>query len=189
MARERAAALYARTGALFEKAKTMATDLSREEMIALLTEQGKIIAEQEELLTLADDAFRAEKRALQADHAMAMMDQVQKEGAFISFATDSLRALETRLQTMMQKVFTDRAVSKKEKDMLREQIKILSNLIIDMANIAPLPREMLQPEARLRMNSPKSANQPPRPCLSWQKSLSSLTKTRVRIQRKPHARP
>jgi hypothetical protein len=137
VARERAAALYARTGALFEKAKTMATDLSREEMIALLTEQSKIIAEQEELLTLADDAFRAEKRALQADHAMTMMDQVQKEGAFISFATDSLKALETRLQAMMQKVFTDRAVSKKEKDMLREQIEILSALIVDMGRHRP----------------------------------------------------
>ena len=119
VARERAAALYARTGALFEKAKTMETDLSREELIALLTEQGKIIAEQEELLTLADDTFRAEKRALQADHAMTLMDQAQKEGAFIAFATDSLKALEARLQSMMQKVFTDSAVSKKEKDMLR----------------------------------------------------------------------
>ncbi|MCG4254111.1 tyrosine-type recombinase/integrase [Acetobacter senegalensis] len=165
VARERAAALYARTGALFEKAKTMETDLSREDLIALLTEQGKIIAEQEELLTLADDAFRAEKRALQADHAMTLMNQVQKEGAFISFATDSLKALEARLQSMMQKVFTDSAVSKKEKDMLREQIKSLSTLIVDLGKHRPAglteapagsPVENERPQARKPTSPPLS---------------------------------
>ncbi|MBS0981546.1 hypothetical protein JK174_12490, partial [Acetobacter thailandicus] len=166
VARERAAALYARTGALFEKAKTMETDLSREDLIALLTEQGKIIREQEELLTLADEAFRAEKRALQADHAMILMNQVQKEGAFISFATESLKALEARLQSMMQKVFTDSAVSKKEKDMLREQIKSLSTLIVDLgkhrpAGLAEAPANS-PPEATL----PIRATRPASPLLS-----------------------
>ncbi|MBS1003991.1 DUF6538 domain-containing protein [Acetobacter thailandicus] len=166
VARERAAALYARTGALFEKAKTMDTDLSREDLIAMLTEQGKIIREQEELLTLADEAFRAEKRALQADHAMTLMDQVQKEGAFISFATESLRTLETRLQNMMQKVFTASAVSKKEKDMLREQISSLSTLIVDLgkhhpAGLAEAPANS-PPEATL----PARAIRPASPLLS-----------------------
>ncbi|MFT9165515.1 MAG: DUF6538 domain-containing protein [Komagataeibacter saccharivorans] len=166
VARERAAALYARTGALFEKAKTMETGLSRKDLIALLTEQGKkIIAEQEELLTLADDAFRAEKRALQADHTMTLMDQVQKEGAFISFATDSLKTLEVRLQSMMQKVFTDNAVSKKEKDMLREQIKSLSTLIVDLGKHRPASLTEAPAGSAIEDEQPK-ARKPTSPPLS-----------------------
>ena len=42
VARERAAALYARTGALFEKSKTIETELSREDLIALLTELPRV---------------------------------------------------------------------------------------------------------------------------------------------------
>lgn len=42
-------------------------------------------------------AFRTEKRALQADHTMTQMDRAQKEGAFISFAADSLKAPKTHL--------------------------------------------------------------------------------------------
>ncbi|WP_086644895.1 hypothetical protein [Acetobacter sp. DsW_063] len=96
---------------------------------------------------------------------MTLMDQVQKEGAFISFATDSLKALETRLQSMMQKVFTDSAVSKTEKDMLREQIRSLSTLIVDLSKHRPAgltkapagsPVEGEQPKARKPASPPLS---------------------------------
>ncbi|WP_173575327.1 DUF6538 domain-containing protein [Acetobacter sicerae] len=189
VARERAAALYARTGALFEKAKTMETDLSREDLIALLTEQGKIIAEQEELLTLADDAFRAEKRALQADHTLTLMNQAQKEGAFISFATDSLKALEARLQSMMQKVFTDSAVSKKEKDMLREQIKSLSTLIVDLGKHRPAAPASGPVESTVENAQPKTRKPTSPPLSVMAENLSLQTKTRAKIPEKRHAKP
>ena len=132
IARERAADLYARTGDFFHKARTLDEQASPTLLQELLTLQTQMIRDQETTLSLAEECHALEQKAEKARHAMGMLAQVQKESAFLQQSRDHLAAIQTRLESLSQRLKTGSAVSAKEKEMLRGEANRLAAMIVDI---------------------------------------------------------
>ncbi|MFT9027242.1 DUF6538 domain-containing protein [Acetobacter indonesiensis] len=141
IARERAADLYARTGDFFHKARTLDEQASPTLLQELLTLQTQMIRDQETTLSLAEECHALEQKAEKARHAMEMLEQVQKESAFLQQSKDHLAAIQTRLEALSQRLKTGSAVSAKEKEMLREETNRLAAMIVDIRSNQTLAQQ------------------------------------------------
>lgn len=141
IARERAADLYARTGDFFHKARTLDEQASPTLLQELLTLQTQMIRDQETTLSLAEECHALEQKAEKARHAMEMLEQVQKESAFLQQSKDHLAAIQTRLESLSERLKTGSAVSAKEKEMLRGGANRLAAMIVDIRSNQTLAQQ------------------------------------------------
>ncbi|WP_366142434.1 DUF6538 domain-containing protein [Acetobacter indonesiensis] len=141
IARERAADLYARTGDLFHRARTLDEQASPTLLQELLTLQTQMIRDQETTLSLAEECHALEQKAEKARHAMEMLEQVQKESTFLQQSKDHLAAIQMRLETLSQHLRTGAAVSAKEKEMLRGEANRLAAMIVDIRSNQTLAQQ------------------------------------------------
>ena len=141
IARERAADLYARTGDFFHKARTLDEQASPTLLQELLTLQTQMIRDQETTLSLAEECHALEQKAEKARYAMEMLAQVQKESTFLQQSKDHLAAIQTRLESLSQRLKTDSAVSAKEKEMLRGEANRLAAMIVDIRSNQTLAQQ------------------------------------------------
>lgn len=195
--RERAADLYARTGDFFHKARTLDEQASPTFLQELLALQTQMIRDQETTLSLAEECHALEQKAEKARHAMEMLAQVQKESAFLQQSRDHLAAIQTRLESLNQRLKTGSAVSTKEKEMLRGEANRLAAMIVDIrsnqalaqqagnlpASSPPLLRKWTQKKSLPQLNRPLLA------CLSWPKNSSIQTPPKAPTRSKPLVRP
>ncbi|MBS1014982.1 DUF6538 domain-containing protein [Acetobacter persici] len=156
IARERAAALYAATGTLFERARMMDEKPDTDLMKDLLAVQAQMIRDQEETLALAEECHALDRKIRDATHNMALLERIQSENAFLDESSKKIREIGQRFDSLRQQLTTGVALSKQEKKMLRAEADRLSGMIVDIqsrqpAHIAqPVPQTMapLAPEER-----------------------------------------
>ena len=72
---------------------------------------------------------------------MEMLEQVQKESAFLQQSKDHLAAIQTRLEALSQRLRTGVAVSDKEKEMLRGEANRLAAMIVDIRSNQALAQQ------------------------------------------------
>nr|WP_086613705.1 tyrosine-type recombinase/integrase [Acetobacter indonesiensis] len=141
IARERAADLYARTGDFFHKARALDEQTSPTLLQELLALQTQMIRDQETTLSLAEECHALEQKAEKARHAMEMLEQVQKESAFLHQSKDHLATIQIRLELLSQQLKTGVAVSAKEKEMLRGEANRLAAMIVDIRSNQTLAQQ------------------------------------------------
>nr|WP_240322933.1 tyrosine-type recombinase/integrase [Acetobacter pomorum] len=107
----------------------------------LLALQTQMIRDQETTLSLAEECHALEQKAEKARHAMEMLEQVQKESAFLQQSKDHLAAIQTRLESLSQRLKTGSAVSAKEKEMLRGEANRLAAMIVDIRSNQTLAQQ------------------------------------------------
>ncbi|NSL93733.1 DUF6538 domain-containing protein [Acetobacter syzygii] len=161
IARERAAALYASTGALFERARMMDEKPDTDLMKDLLAVQAQMIRDQEETLALAEECHALDRKIRDATHNMALLERIQSENAFLDESSRKIREIGQRFDSLRQQLTTGVALSKQEKKMLRAEADRLSGMIVDIqsrqpAHIAqPVPQTMAPPAPEERKPAPK----------------------------------
>ncbi|MFT8370695.1 MAG: DUF6538 domain-containing protein [Acetobacter sp.] len=161
IARERAAALYAATGTLFERARMMDEKPDTDLMKDLLAVQAQMIRDQEETLALAEECHALDRKIRDATHNMALLERIQSENAFLDESSRKIREIGQRFDSLRQQLTTGVALSKQEKKMLRAEADRLSGMIVDIqsrqpAHIAqPVPQTMAPPAPEERKPAPK----------------------------------
>ncbi|PAL26985.1 DUF6538 domain-containing protein [Acetobacter syzygii] len=161
IARERAAALYAVTGTLFERARMMDEKPDTDLMKDLLAVQAQMIRDQEETLALAEECHALDRKIRDATHNMALLERIQSENAFLDESSRKIREIGQRFDSMRQQLTTGVALSKQEKKMLRAEADRLSGMIVDIqsrqpTHIAqPVPQIMAPPAPEERKPAPK----------------------------------
>ena len=161
IARERAAALYAATGTLFERARMMDEKPDTDLMKDLLAVQAQMIRDQEETLALAEECHALDRKIRDATHNMALLERIQSENAFLDESSRKIREIGQRFDSLRQQLTTGVALSKQEKKMLKAEADRLSGMIVDIqsrqpAHIAqPVPQTMAPPAPEERKPAPK----------------------------------
>lgn len=161
IARERAAALYAATGTLFERARMMDEKPDTDLMKDLLAVQAQMIRDQEETLALAEECHALDRKIRDATHNMALLERIQSENAFLNESSKKIREIGQRFDSLRQQLTTGVALSKQEKKMLRAEADRLSGMIVDIqsrqpTHIAqPVPQTMAPPAPEERKPAPK----------------------------------
>ncbi|MFT9418416.1 DUF6538 domain-containing protein [Acetobacter sp.] len=161
IARERAAALYAATGTLFERARMMDEKPDTDLMKDLLAVQAQMIRDQEETLALAEECHALDRKIRDATHNMALLERIQSENAFLDESSRKIREIGQRFDSLRQQLTTGVALSKQEKKMLRAEADRLSGMIVDIqsrqpAHIAqPVPQTMAPPAPEEHKPAPK----------------------------------
>lgn len=161
IARERAAALYASTGALFERARMMDEKPDTDLMKDLLAVQAQMIRDQEETLALAEECHALDRKIRDATHNMALLERIQSENAFLNESSKKIREIGQRFDSLRQQLTTGVALSKQEKKILRAEADRLSGMIVDIqsrqpTHIAqPVPQTMAPPAPEERKPAPK----------------------------------
>ncbi|MFT9063200.1 MAG: DUF6538 domain-containing protein [Acetobacter persici] len=161
IARERAAALYAATGSLFERARMMDEKPDTDLMKDLLAVQAQTIRDQEETLALAEECHALDRKIRDATHNMALLERIQSENAFLDESSKKIREIGQRFDSLRQQLTTGVALSKQEKKMLKAEADRLSGMIVDIqsrqpAHIAqPVPQTMAPAAPEERKPAPK----------------------------------
>ncbi|MCX2562023.1 tyrosine-type recombinase/integrase [Acetobacter farinalis] len=138
IARERAAALYASTGALFERARMMDEKPDTDLMKELLTIQAQTIRDQEETLALAETCHALDRKIRDATHNMALLERIGSENAFLDESSKKIREIGQRFDSLRQQLTTGIALSKQEKKMLKAEADRLSGMIVGIQSRQPV---------------------------------------------------
>ncbi|WP_373319390.1 DUF6538 domain-containing protein, partial [Acetobacter orleanensis] len=161
IARERAAALYAVTGTLFERARMMDEKPDTDLMKDLLAVQAQMIRDQEETLALAEECHALDRKIRDATHNMALLERIQSENAFLDESSRKIREIGQRFDSLRQQLTTGVALSKQEKKMLKAEADRLSGMIVDIQSrqpahiVQPVPQTMASPAPQERKPAPK----------------------------------
>ncbi|WP_168200098.1 DUF6538 domain-containing protein [Acetobacter vaccinii] len=167
IARERAAALYASTGALFERARMMDEKPDTDLMKDLLAVQAQTIRDQEETLALAEECHALDRKIRKirdATHNMALLERLESENAFLDESSSKIREIGQSFESMRQQLTTGIALSKQEKKMLKAEADRLSGMIVDIQSrqpvhsIQPVPQKPAPPVQEERKPAPKTSS-------------------------------
>ncbi|WP_086652278.1 DUF6538 domain-containing protein [Acetobacter cibinongensis] len=164
IARERAAALYASTGALFERARMMDEKPDTDLMKDLLAVQAQTIRDQEETLALAEECHVLDRKIRDTSHNMALLERIGSENAFLDESSKKIREIGQRFESMRQQLTTGIALSKQEKKMLKAEADRLSCMIVDIQSrqpapvVQPMPQTPAQPVQEERKPAPKASS-------------------------------
>ncbi|KXV66659.1 hypothetical protein AD949_01990 [Acetobacter orleanensis] len=168
IARERAAALYAATGTLFERARMMDEKPDTDLMKDLLAVQAQTIRDQEETLALAEECHALDRKIRDATHNMALLERIQSENAFLDESSKKIREIGQRFDSLRQQLTTGIALSKQEKRMLKAEADRLSCMIVGIQSRQPV--HLAQPAPQIPTPSvqeePKPAPKASSPLLS-----------------------
>lgn len=107
-----------------------------------------MIRDHETTFSLTEECHALEQKAEKARQAMEMLEQVQKESAYLQQSKDHVAAIQIRLEALSQRLKTGSAVSAKEKEMLRGEVNRLAAMIVDIRSSQTLISEIkIQPDA------------------------------------------